>query len=117
LSAKTIAEYVLKHHAKGISPTVRHALRVAYGAMPGAHPIDHAVATLFRYGREVENIDLMVQLVALMDAANRQVPLCFPDEDKPDFIVTPQGEMIWEAPKPPPKPPETLQDPAESPDP
>ncbi|MCR4256717.1 MAG: hypothetical protein NUW08_03360, partial [Candidatus Uhrbacteria bacterium] len=103
-SARKIVEFLLRERSlidRRIPPIVRHSLHVAFGANATSQPVDRTLVLMFRYGREVEGIKEMEFLLLLIELCGRVVPLAYPDEDWPDFIITHDGLILWEAAKPP----------------
>ncbi len=98
-TARKIIAHLLRHRLFNprIPPIVRHSLHTAYGHMPGAQPVDQTLVAMFRYGHEEEKIEEIEFLLMLMEQCGRIAPIAYPDEERPDFIILPDGRKIWEA--------------------
>lgn len=97
--------YLLKHHLRRdpLSPLVRHSIRVAYGHAPSNQSSDQCIVTLVRLFRENDGVTELQLLHELLRRSGRTAPLAYPSEDDPEFIIMPDGKVIWEAPKPDPE--------------
>jgi hypothetical protein len=61
---------------------------------------DQCLVSHFRFVRENRGVTEHQLLLELMRQSERAVPLAYPSEDEPEFIIQPDGQMLWEAPKP-----------------
>lgn len=97
-----LVTYLRKYHLPKdpLNPLARHSIRVAFGHAPSNQSSDQCIVTLVRLYKDYKGVTELQLLHELMRQSGRTVPLAYPSEDRPDFIILPNGEMLWEAPKP-----------------